>query len=127
MRQAFGGRGAGGLPYSAAIRAGDHVFVSGQVGFDAKGVLVQGGIEAETRQVMENLAARLAAAGCGLGDVVKTTVWLAEREDFAAFNRVYAGYFAGDPPTRSTIEARLMINAAAEIEAIAYKPLSEGQ
>ncbi|PSJ57113.1 RidA family protein [Pseudaminobacter soli (ex Li et al. 2025)] len=124
MKQTFGGLGAGSLPFSQAHRAGDLVFISGQVAFGPDGKIVPGGIEAETHQVMANIEARLAAAGCSLDDVVKTTVWLADRDDFPAFNRVYATYFPDAPPSRSTVEARLMINAAIEVEAIAYKPLS---
>jgi reactive intermediate/imine deaminase len=122
MKKALGGRGAGSLPFSPAYRAGDYVFVSGQVAFDAEGRLVTGGIEAETRQVMQNISAALELAGCSLSDVVKTTVWLSDRADFKRFNEVYGSFFPHDPPTRSTVEARLMIDTAVEIEAIAYKP-----
>ncbi|MBL0373481.1 RidA family protein [Rhizobium sp. KVB221] len=116
--------GAGALPFSQAYRAGDFVFVSGQVAFGPDGKIVPGGIEAETRQTMANIQDRLAAAGCSLADVVKTTVWLANRDDFPAFNKVYGSYFPDNPPSRSTVESRLMIDAAIEIEAIAYRPLA---
>ena len=114
--------GTSHVPLSPAVRAGDFVFVSGQVPV-VNGSIVPGGIAAETRTVLENIKAALAMAGCSLPDVVKTTVWLRDRDDFAAFNAVYATYFPSEPPARSTAESRLMIDIAVEIEAIAYKPL----
>ena len=120
MKQVFG---AAAVPLSPAVRAGDFVFVSGQVPVDAAGSVVQGGIEAQTKQVLDNVQAALALAGCGLKDVVKTTVILVDLGDFSAFNQVYATYFAKEPPARTTVEARLMIDIKIEIEAIAYKPL----
>ena len=111
------------VPLSHAVRAGDFVFVSGQVGVDADGAIVPGGVAAETRQVLENLKAALALASCTTDDVVKTTVWLRDRDDFAAFNAAYEEVFSDDPPARSTAESRLMIDIAVEIEAIAYKPV----
>lgn len=110
------------VPLSPAVRAGDFVFVSGQVPV-VGGTVVEGGIAAETRAVLENLRAALALAGCELSDVVKTTVWLRDRADFAAFNAAYAEFFPHDPPARSTAESRLMIDIAVEVEAVAYKPL----
>jgi len=108
-------------PYSQAVRAGDHLFTSGQVGMDpATGKLVQGGIEAQTRQAMENLKAVLKAGGADFSRVVKTTVYLADIRDFAAFNGVYGTYFASDPPARSAFQvAALPLGAAVEIEMIA--------
>ena len=114
--------GTSHVPLSPAVRAGDFVFVSGQVPVGADGKVVAGGVAAETRQVLENLRACLEMAGCGLSDVVKTTVWLRDRDDFGAFNEAYAAFFPKDPPARSTAESRLMIDIAVEIEAIAYKP-----
>ena len=111
------------IPYSTAVRAGDFVFVSGQVAFDKDGKLVEGGIEDQTRQVLENVKAALAAAGCTMDDVVKCTCWLDDARDFGRFNAVYGSYFPGDKPARSTVESRLVIDAKVEIEAIAYKPL----
>ena len=113
--------GASHVPLSPAVRAGDFVFVSGQVPV-AAGKVVEGGIIAETRAVLDNVKVALALAGCDMSDVVKTTVWLRDRDDFGAFNAVYAEYFQNDPPARSTAESRLMIDIAVEIEAIAYKP-----
>ncbi|MCB1491611.1 MAG: RidA family protein [Rhodobiaceae bacterium] len=115
--------GASHVPLSPAVRAGDFVFVSGQVPVGSDGKIVEGGIAAETRMVLENVRKCLAMADCDLGDVVKTTVWLRDRDDFAAFNAAYAEFFPKDPPARSTAESRLMIDIAVEIEAVAYKPV----
>ncbi|MDF2097378.1 RidA family protein [Aquibaculum arenosum] len=112
------------VPLSPAVRAGDFVFISGQVPVDQSGAIVPGGIKAETEQVMKNIEAALALAGCSLSDVVKTTVWLKHAEDFADFNAAYAPFFPQDPPARTTAESRLMIDIRVEIEAIAYKPQS---
>ncbi|HEV8315358.1 MAG TPA: RidA family protein [Burkholderiaceae bacterium] len=109
-------------PFSPAVRAGDFVYVSGQVPANADGEIVAGGIEAQTRQVMENLQKVLALAGCTLADVCKTTVWLEDARDFGAFNRVYMSYFGDNKPARSTTEARLMVDAKVEIDVVAYKP-----
>ena len=122
-KQAIGGISAQNLPFSKAFRAGDFVFVSGQVAFDSQGRLVEGGIEAQTDQVMGNVEAVLKEAGCGLGDIVKTTVWLADARDFGRFNATYAKYFPKNPPARSTVGSRLMIDAKIEVEVIAYKPV----
>lgn len=111
------------VPLSPAVRAGDFVFVSGQVPVGPDGKVVTGGVAAETRQVLANVEACLQLAGCTLGDIVKTTVWLRDRDDFAEFNRAYAEAFPTDPPARSTAESRLMIDIAVEIEAVAYRPL----
>jgi reactive intermediate/imine deaminase len=116
--------GASHVPLSPAVRAGDFVFVSGQVPTLADGTVVVGGIEAQTRRVMENIEAALALADVGLQQVVKTSVILADARDFGSFNKIYAGYFPKDPPARTTLEARLMIDIRVEIEAIAYAPQS---
>ena len=115
--------GSSHVPLSPAVRAGDFVFVSGQVPVDATGVVVNGGIEAQTRQVLENVKAALALAGATLDDVVKTTVWLEDARDFGGMNKIYATYFSIAPPARSTAESRLMIDIRVEIEATAYAPL----
>lgn len=111
-------------PYSQAIDAGDFLYTSGQVALDpASGQLVPGGIAEQTTQVLENLKAILTEAGSHLYDVVKTTVFLKDMNDFAAMNEVYARYFAPEgvvPPARSTVEvARLPKDALVEIEVIA--------
>lgn len=108
-------------PFSPAVRAGDFIYVSGQVPADANGEIVVGGIEAQTRQVMENLTAVLALAGATFDDVCKSTVWLQDARDFGAFNRIYMSYFKNGKPARSTTEARLMVDAKVEIDMVAYK------
>ena len=115
--------GTSHVPLSPAVRAGDFVFVSGQVPAGADGKIVEGGVGAQTKQVLENIATVLSLAGCELSDVVKTTVWLKHAEDFAEFNAAYEPFFPKDPPARSTAESRLMIDILVEIEAIAYKPI----
>ncbi|HEY4084174.1 MAG TPA: RidA family protein [Burkholderiaceae bacterium] len=112
-------------PFSPAVRAGDFVFVSGQVPANAQGEIVRGGIEAQTRQVFANLRSVLALAGCTLDDVCKATVWLHDARDFGSFNRVYLEEFSGNKPARSTVESRLMVDAKVEIDVVAYKPLAE--
>ena len=109
-------------PFSPAVRAGDFIYVSGQVPANAEGEIVGGGIEAQTRQVMENLKKVLALAGATLDDVCKSTVWLQDARDFGAFNRIYMSYFGDNKPARSTNEARLMVDAKVEIDVVAYKP-----
>jgi len=108
-------------PYSQGIRAGGFLFTSGQVGMDPRtGKLVSGGIEAEARQAMENLRAVLRAGGTDLSRVVKTTVYLADIRDFAAFNGVYGAYFTSEAPARSAFQVgALPLGAAVEIEMIA--------
>lgn len=108
-------------PYSVAIRTGDLVFTSGQLGLDpATGSLVPGGIEAETRQALTNLRHVLADAGSGLERVVKTIVFLKDMADFAKMNAVYAEFFTENPPARSTVQAAaLPKGGAVEIEAVA--------
>jgi reactive intermediate/imine deaminase len=115
--------GTSHVPLSPAVRAGDFVYVSGQVPTDASGSVVPGGIEAQTKQVLENVKSALALAGCTMDDVVKTTVILQDARDFGAFNKVYASYFPQNPPARTTVEARLVIDIRVEIEAVAYRPL----
>lgn len=108
-------------PLSPAIVAGDFVFVSGQLGTDPKtGEFAGAGLEEQANQVLTNLSAVLEAAGSDLNHVVKTTVFLADMNDFSAMNEIYRRYFKEDPPARSTVQvARLPRNARIEIEAIA--------
>ena len=125
-KQIIGGAvvvGGNKIPLSKAIRAGDYVYLSGQVPLKGDGSVETGSIEDQTRVVMENIKAILGDAGCGLPDVIKATAWLADRADFAEFNRIYAEYFPDAPPTRSTVESRLMIDIRVEVEVTAYKPL----
>jgi reactive intermediate/imine deaminase len=111
------------LPLSLGWRAGDFVFTSGQVPQDEQGRFLDGAIEEQTRATMRRIEMILKLADCTLADVVKTTVWLADARDFARFNATYAEFFPKDPPARSTVEARLMVDCKIEIEAVAYKPL----
>jgi 2-iminobutanoate/2-iminopropanoate deaminase len=109
-------------PYAQAVQAeGRLLFCSGQLGLDpATGNLVQGGVEAEARQALANLRAVLAAGGSGFDRVVKTTIFLADMNDFAAVNAVYSEHFAGDPPARSTVQVAALPKAGrVEIEMIA--------
>jgi len=108
-------------PYSIANTGGPFVFTAGQLGLNpATGVLVEGGIEAETRQALENIRTVLTAANSCLENVVKTTVFLRDINEFARMNAVYAEFFTSDCPARSAIQvAALPKNAAVEIEAIA--------
>ena len=108
-------------PYSQAVRAGQLLFVSGQVPLDpATGQLVDGDIAAQTRRVFDNLGAVLKAGGRSFGDVVRTTVFLADMNDFAAVNEVYGRYFSEPYPARATVQvARLPKDARVEIDVIA--------
>lgn len=108
-------------PYSQAIIANGFIFTAGQVGADPKtGALVEGGIEAQTEQVLRNIEAVLKASGSSLDDVVKTTVFLADLNDFAKMNEIYAQRFKTPFPARSTVQvARLPRDAKIEIEAVA--------
>jgi 2-iminobutanoate/2-iminopropanoate deaminase len=109
--------------YSQAIRLGNLVFVSGQIPIDPKtGNLVQGDIEAQTNQVMENLKAIVATAGLTLSDALKATCFLKNMCDFAKFNGIYAGYFGDSPPARETVEvARLPRDVLVEVSLICGK------
>lgn len=110
-------------PYSQAIMAGDMIFTAGQIGMEpATGNMAQGGILGETTQALSNLQAVLAAAGCGLADVVKTTVFLADMDEFGTMNGVYEAFFPPPYPARSAVQAaRLPRDARVEIEAIAVR------
>ena len=109
-------------PYSQGIRAGDFLFVSGQIPLDpATGTLIQGDIAEQTHRVLRNLAAILEAAGASFHHVVKTTVYLADMSEFAAMNEVYATYFPAPAPARATVQAaRLPRDVRVEIDLIAY-------
>lgn len=108
-------------PYSQAVRAGNLVFASGQIPIDpATGEFVAGGVAEQTEQVLRNLTAVMDAAGVSMNQVVKTTVFLADMNDFVAMNEVYGRYFSEGPPARATVQAaRLPRDARVEIEAIA--------
>ena len=108
-------------PYSAAVKVGSFVFTAGQLGIDPEsGEFVSGGIEAQTRKALENITTILEAAGTTMKNVVKTTVFLQDMDDFSAMNEVYGQFFSEDFPARSAVRAaRLPKDGLVEIEAIA--------
>jgi 2-iminobutanoate/2-iminopropanoate deaminase len=108
-------------PYSQAVRAGQLLFVSGQVALDpATGTMVEGGIAEQTRRVLDNIGAVLSSGGRSFADVVRTTIFLADMNDFAAVNEIYGQYFKEPDPARATVQvARLPRDARVEIDVIA--------
>ena len=116
------GPGGRSLPFTKAVRAGDFIFVSGQVPMGADGEIVDGNITTQTRQTIENVKAILQAQGLGLEHVVKATVWLADTRDFWPFNKVYLEYFGAALPARSCVRADMMVDCKVEIEVVAYDP-----
>lgn len=113
-------------PYSVGVQACHFLYTAGQIGLDPKsGTIVTGGIEMETRQVMNNLKAIVETAGASMNDVIKTTVFLRDMNDFAKMNAIYGEFFATNPPARSTVQvAGLPKGALVEIELIAMLPKS---
>jgi len=111
------------LSLSRAIRAGDFVFVTGQVPMKEGMPMTDGSIEDQTRACLDSLKLILDEAGCELSDVVKSMVWLKNREDFGGFNEVYAEYFPEEPPTRSALVSDFLIDILVEIECVAYRPV----
>jgi 2-iminobutanoate/2-iminopropanoate deaminase len=109
-------------PYSQAVRAGSLLFVSGQIPIDpSSGTLIEGTIAEQTHRVLRNIGAILEAAGASLDRVVRTTVYLADMDDFAAMNEVYGSYFSTPAPARATVQAaRLPKDARVEIDVIAF-------
>ena len=112
------------LPFHPAVRAGDYIFVSGQVAKDENGNMCTGNIEEETRWTLDGLRRILALEGADLSDVVKVTVFLEDARNFGRYNRVFAEYFPEGVLARTTVEARAVIECKIEIDAIAYKPQS---
>ena len=110
------------LSLSRAVRAGDFVFLTGQVPMQNNAIMTHGDIEDQTRAVLNDITETLKLAGCDRSDVVKSMVWLTSRDDFPGFNAVYAEYFPESPPARSAIVNDLLVDAKVEIEVIAYKP-----
>jgi reactive intermediate/imine deaminase len=110
------------LSLSRAIRAGDFVFVTGQVPMHDGQPMTGGSIEDQTRACLDSLRQILVEAGCDLDDVVKSMVWLKNRADFPGFNAVYSEYFPTEPPTRSALVSEFLIDILVEIECVAYKP-----
>ena len=112
------------LSLSRAIRAGDLVFLTGQVPFRDGQVMTTGTVEEQTRAVLDAITATLAEAGCQRSDVVKAMVWLRDRADFPGFNAVYGEYFPEQPPTRSAVVSDLLVDVRVEVEVVAYKPVA---
>lgn len=116
------GPGGRSLPFTKAVRAGDFVFVSGQVPMGADGEIVEGDIVTQTKQTIVNVKSILQSLGLGLEHVVKATVWLADTRDFWPFNKVYLEYFGAALPARSCVRADMMLDCKVEIEVVAYDP-----
>jgi len=112
------------LSLSRAIRAGDFVFLTGQVPFRDGQVMTTGTVEEQTRAVLDAITATLAEAGCQRSDVVKAMVWLRDRADFPGFNAVYGEYFPDEPPARSAVVSDLLVDVRVEVEVVAYKPVA---
>ena len=111
------------LSLSKAIRAGDFVFLTGQIPMKNGQPMTTGTVEEQTKVTLEEIKQTLKLAGCGLEDIVKSMVWLRERSDFAGFNSVYGEYFPEDPPTRSAVISELLVDVRVEIEVVAFKSL----
>jgi reactive intermediate/imine deaminase len=111
-------------PFAKAVRAGDYVHISGQVP-TVNGEVVTGGIITQTEQVIANIKEVLAMASCGMEDIVKVNCWLDDARDFSSFNAVFEKHFLPNPPARSTVESRLMVDAKVEIDVLAWKPLKD--
>lgn len=109
-------------PFSPVVVSGDLVYTAGQVGFDATGTIVEGGIEEQTRQTFENLRLCLEAAGCGFEDVIKVNAYLTDLGNFAAYNDVYRELFVEPYPARTTVGAALAPGLLVEVEAVARRP-----
>lgn len=110
------------LSLSKAVRAGDFVFLTGQVPMKNGAVVTDGSIEEQTIIVLDEIKSTLTEAGCELQDVVKSMVWLKNRDDFPGFNAVYGEYFPHDPPARSAIVSNFLVDILVEVEVVAYKP-----
>jgi 2-iminobutanoate/2-iminopropanoate deaminase len=113
------------LSLSKAVRAGDFIFLTGQIPMRDDSPMTDGTIEDQTRACIESIRDTLAGAGCELSDVVKSMVWLKNRDDFPGFNEVYAEYFPEEPPTRSAVVCDFLVDILVEIECVAFKPLEE--
>ena len=111
------------LSLSRAIRAGDFVFLTGQIPMRDGAPMTDGSVQDQTRAVLDDITATLAEAGCTRDAVVKAMGWLRERADFPGFNEVYGEYFPVEPPTRSAVVSDLLVDARVEVEVMAYKPL----
>ncbi len=126
MKQVIGGPlviGGRQLSLSRAIRAGDFVYLTGQIPMRDGAPMTTGTIEEQTRVVLEDIRKTLAEAGCALSDVVKAMVWLTDRADFPGFNAVYGEFFPHEPPARSAVVTDLLVDVRVEVEVVAYKAL----
>lgn len=110
------------LSLSRAVRAGDMVYLTGQVPMQDGQVMTRGTVEDQTRAVLDEITKTLALAGCTRDDVVKTMVWLKDRADFPGFNAVYGEYFPKDPPARSALVSDFLVDIRVEVEVVAYSP-----
>ena len=110
------------LSLSRAVKAGDYIFCTGQVPMKDCKVMTFGTIEEQTIAVIQDIQKTLSLADCTLNDVVKSMVWLSNKNDFPGFNEVYSRYFKSDPPARSAVVNELLVDVKVEIEVIAYKP-----
>ena len=110
------------LSLSKAVRAGDFVFLTGQVPMKNGIVVTEGSVEYQTRIVLDEIMNTLTEAGCELQDVVKSMVWLKNRDDFPGFNAIYGEYFPHEPPARSAIVSDFLVDILVEVEVVAYKP-----
>ena len=110
------------LSLSKAVRAGDFVYLTGQVPMKNGVVITEGSIEEQTRIVLDEIKNTLIEAGCELQNVIKAMVWLKNKEDFPGFNSIYGEYFDHDPPARSAVVSDLLVDALVEVEVVAYKP-----
>lgn len=110
------------LSLSRAVRAGDTVYLTGQVPMADGQIMTWGSIEEQTRAVLNDITATLKQAGCTPDDVVKTMVWLKDRADFPGFNAVYGEYFPDNPPARSALVSDFLVDVRVEVEVIAWKP-----
>ncbi len=113
------------LPFHPAVRAGDFIFISGQVSKDADGNMLVGSIEEETRGTIESIRRILAEAGADLSDVVRVCTYLEDTRDFGRYNKVFAEYFKDATLARTTVEARAVIDCKIEMDAIAYVPAAK--
>lgn len=111
------------LPFYPGVRAGDFIFISGQVAKDADGNMISGTIEVETAATIEGIKRILAFEGAELSDVVRVTTYLEDTRDFGRYNKVFTEHFKGATLARTTVQARAVVNTKIEMDAIAYKPL----
>lgn len=113
------------LSLSRGIRAGDFVYLTGQIPMHDGAPMTTGSVQDQTRAVLDDITATLAEAGCERTDVVKAMVWLRDRDDFGGFNEVYGEYFPVEPPARSAVVSDLLVDVRVEVEVVAYRPLGD--